>query len=97
MYFVVAGGIEVQMPGRKLRFSTGVFFGELALLKDTIRETSIIAVRSTRLLSLSSNDFDGLLHKRRDLQRQISKLATEEAEDAVRLLSQEELREADPV
>jgi voltage-gated potassium channel len=97
MYFVVAGEIEVQMPGRKLRFSTGAFFGELALLKETMREASIIAVTSTRLLSLSSNDFDGLLRKHPDLKRQISKLGAEEAKGAVGLLSQEELREADPV
>jgi voltage-gated potassium channel len=94
MYFVVAGEIEVQLPGRKLRFSTGDFFGELALLHETMREATIIAVTSSRLLALSANDFEGLLRKRPGLKDQFAALAAEQSRDAVGPLSTEDLREA---
>jgi voltage-gated potassium channel len=97
MYFVVAGEIEVQLPGRKLRFSTGDFFGELALLHESMREATIIAVTSTRVLSLSANDFEGLLRRRPGLKQQILVLGAEESKGAVGPLAPEELREAHQV
>jgi voltage-gated potassium channel len=97
MYFVVAGEIEVQMPGRKMRFSTGDFFGELALLHETMREATIIAVTSSRLLSLSAHDFEGLLRKRPGLKQQMMLLGAEQSKGAVGTLSPEDLREAHQV
>jgi voltage-gated potassium channel len=97
MYFIVAGEIEVQLPGRRLRFSTGDFFGELALLHETMREATVIAITSTRLLSLSANDFDGLLRKRPGLKQQLMVLDAEEAKGGIGPLSSEEVREAHQV
>ena len=94
MYFVVAGEIEVQLPGRKLRFSSGDFFGELALLHETMREATIIAVTSSRLLALSARDFEGLLLKRPSLREAFAALAAEQAKNAVGPLSAEDLKEA---
>lgn len=97
MYFVVAGEIEVQLPGRRLRFSTGDYFGELALLHETMREATIIAVTSSRLLALSANEFEGLFRKRPGLKEQLFALAAEQSQGSVGPLSSADLKEAHQV
>lgn len=94
MYFVVAGEIEVQLPGRTLRFSSGDFFAELALLHETMREATIIAVTSSRLLALSAHDFEGLLRNRPGLREQFAVLAAEQSKDAIGPLSSADITEA---
>ena len=97
MYFVVSGEVEVQLPGRRLRFVTGEFFGELALVNESMREATIVAVSSSRLLALSVHEFEGLLRKRPGLKEQIMAVAAEQSKGAVGPLSSEDLREAHQV
>lgn len=73
MYFIVAGEVEAQMQGRKLRFGAGDFFGELALLQDRLRDATIIALAPTRLLELSAADFDRLVRRRPALKALLQK------------------------
>jgi voltage-gated potassium channel len=80
MYFVVAGEVEAQLPKRRIRFGAGDFFGELALLHETMRAATIVALVPTRLLALSTEDFESLLHKHRGLKERIHQLAAEHAE-----------------
>lgn len=81
MYFVVAGEVEAQLKNRKIRFAAGDFFGELALLHETMRAATIVALTPTRLLTLSTEDFEHLLHKHRGLKERIHHLAAEHAEN----------------
>ena len=74
MYFVVAGEVEAQMPGTRLRFSTGDFFGELGLVEHKMRDATIVAVQSSRLLELSAADFEALLQKRPGLKETIARM-----------------------
>ena len=92
MYFVVAGEVEARMPGRKLRFAAGDFFGELALLQHRTRDATIVAIEASRLLELSAADFEALVRKRPGLKEQIEKLALAPAENA--WLLPEEIDEA---
>jgi voltage-gated potassium channel len=63
MYFIVSGDVEIELPGRLLRFGAGDFFGELALLHETMRGATIIARTQARLLTLSADDFSSLMRK----------------------------------
>jgi voltage-gated potassium channel len=61
MYFIVSGEVDVELPQRTLEFGPGDFFGELALLRETMRTATVIARTPTRLLTLSAVDFSRLL------------------------------------
>jgi len=54
MYFIVSGEVEAEIPHRKIRFGPGDFFGELALLHETPRHATIVAITQCRLLALSA-------------------------------------------
>ncbi len=81
MYFVVAGEVEAQMPGARLRFSAGDFFGELGLVEHSMRDATIVAVQTSRLLALSAADFAALLQKRPGLKETIERMTPKAALD----------------
>jgi voltage-gated potassium channel len=80
MYFIVSGEVEAAVSGKAMRFATGDFFGEMALLTETMKAATITAVRQTRLLVLASNDFDSLMHKHPELKERMAKLVAERAD-----------------
>lgn len=75
MYFVLAGDVQVELPGRKLNFGAGDFFGELALLHETMRAATITAVTPCRILSLTAEDFEALLTHHPHLRPALRKVA----------------------
>ncbi|HTQ14855.1 MAG TPA: cyclic nucleotide-gated ion channel [Rhizomicrobium sp.] len=81
MYFIVSGEVEAEIAGRRLRFSTGDFFGELVLLHETMRAASIVAVTHTRLLTLAAEDFEHLLHKHPALERSFRERAADHVQE----------------
>lgn len=60
MYFVVSGEVEAQLVNKRVQFGPGDFFGELALLHQTHRRATIVALTNCRLLALSAEDFSNL-------------------------------------
>jgi voltage-gated potassium channel len=95
MYFVVGGEVEARTPTHRLRFGPGDFFGELGLVEHNLREASIIAVQTSRLLELSAADFESLVLKHPGLKEAVEKMAP--VPSAEPWLAQEELAEARPV
>ncbi|MGH6872613.1 MAG: cyclic nucleotide-gated ion channel [Rhizomicrobium sp.] len=93
MYFVVSGDVETEISGHRLRFVAGDFFGELALLHETMRAATIVAVTHTRLLSLSAEDFDHLLRKHPALETRIRTQAASRVKELAEAggISQEEI------
>ena len=71
MYFVVSGEVDVELADRHIEFGPGDFFGELALLHDTMRSANVIARAPTRLLRFSAEDFASLMHKHPALKERI--------------------------
>ncbi len=80
MYFVVSGQVEVKLPEKTLIFAPGDFFGEMALLTETMRAAAITAVGHARLLALSTEDFEALLRKHPLLRERLTRLIAERAE-----------------
>jgi len=77
MYFIVSGEVEAEVPHRKIRFRPGDFFGELALLHETPRRATIVAVTHCRLLALSAENFAMLIRKHPALKKRIEEVARE--------------------
>jgi len=71
MYFIVSGEVDVELEDKHVEFGSGDFFGELALLHDTMRSASVIARMPTRLLSLSAEDFAALMQKHPALEQRL--------------------------
>jgi voltage-gated potassium channel len=67
MYFIAAGEVEVDLPGKKVRLGEGAFFGEMALLGNNLRSANITTTRVSRLLVLDLVDFRMLMARHPDL------------------------------
>jgi voltage-gated potassium channel len=67
MYFLANGEVEVDLPGKKIRLVEGSFFGEMALLGNTVRSANITTTKISRLLVLDLVDFRILMARHPDL------------------------------
>jgi voltage-gated potassium channel len=77
MYFILTGEVEVDVQPTPLRLGRGQYFGEIALLNDTVRNATVTAVSDCQLLSLDAADFRRLLNTHPDLKKEISQVAQE--------------------
>jgi voltage-gated potassium channel len=67
MYFIAAGEVEVDLPGKKVQLGEGAFFGEMALLGNNLRSANIATTRLSKLLVLDLVDFRLLMARHPDL------------------------------
>jgi voltage-gated potassium channel len=67
MYFIAAGEVEVDLPGKKVTLGEGAFFGEMALLGNNLRSANITTTRLSKLLVLDLVDFRLLMARHPDL------------------------------
>lgn len=67
MYFLAAGEVEVDLPGKKVTLGEGAFFGEMALLGNNLRSANITTTRVSKLLVLDLVDFRLLMARHPDL------------------------------
>jgi len=71
MYFIAAGEVEVEVEPTPVRLSVGAFFGELALLGDSIRTANVTTTKPSTLLILDLADFRTLMAHHVELARAI--------------------------
>jgi voltage-gated potassium channel len=67
MYFIAAGEVEVDLPGKKVQLGDGAFFGEMALLGNNMRGANVSTTKVSRLLVLDLVDFRVLMARHPDL------------------------------
>lgn len=77
MFFIMDGEVEVDIPPTPTRLGAGQYFGEIALLRDTVRTATVTALEECQLLTLQASDFRRLLDTHPDLKESISKVAEE--------------------
>jgi voltage-gated potassium channel len=87
MYFIAGGEVQVEIPPKPIRLSEGSFFGELALLGDSIRSANVTTTMPSTLLILDLADFRTLTANHPDLKRAIDE------EGARRMRENQEARE----
>jgi voltage-gated potassium channel len=81
MYFIAAGEVEVDLPGKKVRLGEGAFFGEMALLGNNLRSANITTTRLSKLLVLDLVDFRLLMARHPDLAETIDAEARRRAQE----------------
>jgi voltage-gated potassium channel len=67
MYFIASGEVEVELPDRKVTLPQGSFFGELALLSNSVRTATVVTKTDTALLVLDLLDFRTLTARHPEL------------------------------
>jgi len=75
MFFVMSGEAEVDIPPTPRRLGRGQYFGEIALLRDTVRTATVTAVSECQLLTLEAGDFRRLLDAHPDLKDELLRVA----------------------
>jgi len=75
MFFIMAGEVEVDVHPTPRRMGRGQFFGEIALLRDTVRTATVTTVSECELLTLEVADFRRLLDAHPDLRASIVRVA----------------------
>jgi voltage-gated potassium channel len=71
MYFIAAGEVQVDIKPTPVRLGSGSFFGELALLGDSVRTANVATTTASTLLILDLADFRTLTAHHPELARVI--------------------------
>ncbi len=87
MYFIAAGEVQVDIKPTPVRLGEGAFFGELALLGDSVRTANVTTTMPSSLLILDLADFRTLTANHPELKRAI------DAEGQRRMSENQQLRE----
>jgi voltage-gated potassium channel len=87
MYFIAAGEVQVDVKPSPVRLGPGAFFGELALLGDSVRSANVTTTMPSTLLILDLADFRTFTANHPDLKRAI------DAEAQRRMNQNQEIRE----
>jgi voltage-gated potassium channel len=75
MFFIMSGEVEVDVLPVPRRMGRGQFFGEIALLRDTVRTATVTTLSECELLCLEVVDFRRLLDAHPDVKTSITQVA----------------------
>jgi voltage-gated potassium channel len=75
MFFIMGGEVQVDVAPRPVRLTKGQYFGEIALLRDTVRTATVTTLSECQLLSLDVADFRRLLDSNPGLNAAITRTA----------------------
>jgi voltage-gated potassium channel len=75
MFFIMGGEVQVDVAPRPVRLARGQYFGEIALLRDTVRTATVTTLSECQLLSLDVADFRHLLDSNPGLNAAITRTA----------------------
>jgi voltage-gated potassium channel len=79
MYFIASGEVEVKVEPQTIRLGPGSFFGEIALLKDSLRTATVVTTAPSTLLLLEVADFRDFMAHNPELATAIEKEAARRA------------------
>lgn len=77
MYFIMAGEVEVDLQPQPVRLGKGQYFGEIALIRDTVRVATVTTLSECQLLALQVGDFRRLMAEYPELKAAIERVADE--------------------
>jgi len=80
MYFIAAGEVEVQVEPQPIKLGPGSFFGEIALLRDSLRTATVATTVASTLLILEVSDFRDFMAHHPELAKAIEKEAARRAD-----------------
>jgi voltage-gated potassium channel len=77
MFFIMSGEVQVDIAPTPVRLGRGQYFGEIALIRDTVRTATVTTLTECQLLSLDVADFRRLLESNPSLKATITRTAEE--------------------
>ena len=77
MYFIASGEVEIETRKGLVRLGEGQFFGELALLRRSARNSTVRTSEPTKLLVLEAGDLHALMERNSDIAARIEAVARE--------------------
>jgi voltage-gated potassium channel len=77
MFLIMAGEVQVDIAPIPVRLGRGQYFGEIALVRDTMRTATVTTLTECQLLSLDVADFRRLLESNPGLKATITRTAEE--------------------
>jgi voltage-gated potassium channel len=77
MYFIMSGEVEVDVQPQPVRLGKGQYFGEIALVRDTVRMATVTTLSECQLLALEVGDFRRLVAQYPELKAAIERVAEE--------------------
>jgi len=77
MFFIMAGEVLIDVEPVPIRLGKGQFFGEIALLRETVRTATITTLTECQFLTLEVEDFRRLLAAHPAVKAAITRIADE--------------------
>ncbi|MBT5298728.1 MAG: cyclic nucleotide-binding domain-containing protein [Rhodospirillaceae bacterium] len=77
MFFIATGEIEVDIHPKPIRLGHGEHFGEIALVKNRPRSTTVTAITECQLMILEVGDFKRLMADHPDLATHMEKITSQ--------------------
>jgi len=74
MYFIVSGQLEVHLSDGFVILESGDFFGEMAILNDTVRNANVFSKTECKLLELKSEQLKYLMNMHPELNSKIENI-----------------------
>ncbi|MBI5012732.1 MAG: ion transporter [Methylocystis sp.] len=75
MYFIAEGEVEVELARENVKLGEGQFFGEIAVLRKTLRSADVRATAATKLLILDAYDLQTLTKRNPEIGDAIREVA----------------------
>jgi voltage-gated potassium channel len=75
MYFIAEGEVEISLPDQDMRLGEGQFFGEVALLRNTLRSSNVRSTEPTKLLVLDAYDLRTIMSRNPKIGHMIQSVA----------------------
>lgn len=97
MYFIAEGAVEIRLEHETVYLGEGNFFGELALINQTLRTATVVACRDCQLLVLEAEALQQLMDRDEALAKKVMAEARERVEKGKKVLgelAEEELQQA---
>jgi voltage-gated potassium channel len=85
MYFIVTGLVSVAFGGQSVVLKDGDFFGEIALLRNSLRTATVTARGRCQLLSLAVQDFQDFISRSPRIAEAMARTAQQRLSEQERL------------
>jgi voltage-gated potassium channel len=80
MYFIAEGEVEIERPDEIVKLGEGQFFGEIAVLRKSLRSANVRTSETTKLLVLDAYDLRTLARRNPKIGEAIQSVARHRAE-----------------
>ena len=74
MFFIISGDVEVEILPNPIKLEPGDFFGEMGILRNSVRMADVVSLTECQLLELSKENFHKLITTHPDIGDQVRKV-----------------------